>query len=361
MGVAMERSAELVVALLGVLKAGAAYVPLDPAYPAERLAFMLEDAGVCRARGGRRGAGGAGGFGGPVVRVSRERAWPETGTRRRSRARRAGAEALAYVVYTSGSTGQPKGVAVPHRAVVRLVRGHRTTRDAGAGAGLPAARADQLRRLAAGVWGALLNGGAAGGRARREPADAAPRWPTLLRERGITTPLADHRALPPDGRRARWTRCGGLRQLLAGGDVLSVPHGARGAGARRARLRLVNGYGPTENTTYLPRPGTAGRGRVPARRGARLHPHRACRGEHDGVRAGRGVRPCPLGVPGELYAGRRRAGARLPGAAGAHGGALRPRPVLRRVPARGCTAPATACALAGRTARSSSWAASTSR
>ncbi|MES1211149.1 MAG: AMP-binding protein, partial [Acidobacteriota bacterium] len=106
-GVLLERSLEMIVGLLGTLKAGAAYVPLDPTLPAERLAYVKESAGISvvldpaffelpplpGGTGGRVGEGDRGGEG-------------------------PGEAGLAYVIYTSGSTGTPKGVMIPHRGIV---------------------------------------------------------------------------------------------------------------------------------------------------------------------------------------------------------------------------------------------------
>src|SRR5437899_9726029 len=122
-GVALDRSAELVVATLGALYAGAAYVPLDCEYPAERIAFMLQDAA-------------------PAVVVSSDRlaarlprgAWHTLMIDEASGGDALAAEAvggdatpasLAYVIYTSGSTGRPKGVEVTHASLANLVSWHR--------------------------------------------------------------------------------------------------------------------------------------------------------------------------------------------------------------------------------------------
>ncbi|MET0646190.1 MAG: amino acid adenylation domain-containing protein [Pyrinomonadaceae bacterium] len=119
-GVMMERTAEMLVALLGVLKAGGAYVPLDPAYPSDRLAFMLEDsrAGVLLTE--RHLAGALPGVRARVIALDAE--WepisrlgagnPENVTSPSN---------LAYVIYTSGSTGRPKGVQVSHGALVNFL------------------------------------------------------------------------------------------------------------------------------------------------------------------------------------------------------------------------------------------------
>jgi len=121
-GLYLERSLEAVVAMLAVLKAGGAYLPLDPSYPPERLAFMAEDAGAALlvTRGGRGEELAAGGA--KIVDLDRDAeaiaaraaAAPDAGI---------GREDLAYVIYTSGSTGKPKGVMVPHGAVVNFFAG----------------------------------------------------------------------------------------------------------------------------------------------------------------------------------------------------------------------------------------------
>ncbi|HKV09740.1 MAG TPA: MupA/Atu3671 family FMN-dependent luciferase-like monooxygenase, partial [Thermoanaerobaculia bacterium] len=121
-GVCLERSVDMAVALLGILKAGAAYVPLDPAYPRERLAFILEDAGVdvlvTRDRWARR----TGSTGVRVLRPDADRA--AIGLRgTEDLSPPALPDGLAYLIYTSGSTGRPKGVMVSHRNVTNFFAG----------------------------------------------------------------------------------------------------------------------------------------------------------------------------------------------------------------------------------------------
>ena len=120
-GILMQRSTELVVALLGVLKAGGAYVPLDPEYPAERLAFMAEDAGLALVLTQGRLAEAAGGWGVAAVAVDDDWGAVVGADGEVAAGVQVTAENLAYVIYTSGSTGRPKGVGISHRNVVNLL------------------------------------------------------------------------------------------------------------------------------------------------------------------------------------------------------------------------------------------------
>src|SRR5207248_4262876 len=119
-GISLERSLDMVIALLGVLKAGGAYVPLDPAYPQDRLAFMLQDAQVAVLLTQRR----------LIERLPKQTAkmicldtdWGEIARESdKNLSGEATPENLAYVIYTSGSTGWPKGVAIEHHGTVALV------------------------------------------------------------------------------------------------------------------------------------------------------------------------------------------------------------------------------------------------
>ena len=116
MGVCLERSPHHVIALVGILKAGGVYVPLDPEAPVERIRYVLQDTQMAlvltqRAAAGQGERCGRGG-GEPGPRLGSDRA-----AGRRGAGRAAGEEQLAYVLYTSGSTGQPKGVMVERGAI----------------------------------------------------------------------------------------------------------------------------------------------------------------------------------------------------------------------------------------------------
>jgi amino acid adenylation domain-containing protein len=256
-GLCAERSPEMVVATLAVLQAGAAYVPLDPRYPRERLAFMAANAAVSvvLADADRLGlfeglegvrtrllsSGGAeGGSDGPRIHDHDDSDAPPLPAWTPDR--------LAYVMYTSGSTGLPKGVAVPHRAIVRLVR-------PGASPAYARFAADEtflqyapisFDAATLEIWAPLLNGGrlvlAPPGRLSLSELGRAV-------ERGRVTSAwltagLFHRAVED-----ALGSLGGLTRLLAGGDVLSPPH-VRRALAALPGLTVVNGYGPTENTTF---------------------------------------------------------------------------------------------------------------
>ncbi|HEX8695423.1 MAG TPA: non-ribosomal peptide synthase/polyketide synthase, partial [Longimicrobium sp.] len=295
-GLCLERSPELVVATLATLTAGGAYLPLDPELPPERLRWVLADAGarVLLTRSSLRGRvdEAAAGASAAVVCVDAPGAEAEDGPAEAAPGR-ASAEGLAYVMYTSGSTGRPKGVAVTHRNVVRLVKGADYASFGPGEVFLQLAPAS-FDASTFEVWGALLNGG----RLAIHP----PHTPSLeelgdfLAGRGVTTAWLTA-GLFHQMADARPEALAGLGQLLAGGDALSAPHVERVAGLMRGG-RLVNGYGPTECTTfactYTVPPGGVGAGPVPI--GRPIANARAYVLDGD-------FRPVPIGVAGELFLG----------------------------------------------------------
>jgi len=156
-GLMLQRSVDMVVAILAILKAGGAYVPLDSAYPLERLDFMLKDARLQVVITAEAMLDNLPAFWGQVICI-------DTDTELFASASQANptsnvtSENLAYIIYTSGSTGQPKGVSVEQRAVARLVRGANYV-DLGAEEVLLQYAPVSFDASTFEVWGALLNGG----------------------------------------------------------------------------------------------------------------------------------------------------------------------------------------------------------
>ena len=150
-GIYVERSIEMMVGLLGILKAGAAYVPMDPSYPAERIALMLEDS---RARVVVTTTNLAGSLP-PHTRALCIDAGGEAGEADRPHVAMTG-ENLAYVIFTSGSTGRPKGVMLEHRNVANFFDSH----GSGVGDGARRVARDHQHLVRHFGIGAVLDAGA---------------------------------------------------------------------------------------------------------------------------------------------------------------------------------------------------------
>ncbi|MFD5797636.1 amino acid adenylation domain-containing protein, partial [Streptomyces diastatochromogenes] len=232
-GVCLERGVDLIVALLAVAQAGGAYMPIDPAYPVDRIAYMLEDAEptVVLASSGTAPV-----VPGTVVLVDApETAAPGDGAPTAPAVRM---ENPAYVIYTSGSTGRPKGVLVSHAGVASLVAGHVRHLEVGAGS-----RVGQFASAGFDTFGwewlmALLTGATLVVIPQeRRLGEALPRF---LAEQRVT-----HVTLPP-------AVLATLDEESIGADVVLVTAGEAcppDVMARWARgHRLFNSYGPTETT-----------------------------------------------------------------------------------------------------------------
>lgn len=288
-GVCLESSVELAIAFLAVWKTGAAYVPLDPDYPADRIRFLIRDADlrviVTRGSAAERiptdaatlvHVDGTGAADAPSFPVVPEFPSPDD---------------IAYLIYTSGSTGQPKGVPIRHRSVANLIAWHQRTYGV-----TPADRATQIASPAfdACVWELwpYLAGGASvhipPAEARLSPAKLAG-W--LCAEEitlaFVPTPLAE--AMLDE----TWPGRVALRAILTGGDRLRRRPG------RDFPCALVNHYGPTECTVLAtastvpvdgtPGPAAPGIGSPIANTQVYVLDRRR--------------QPVPVGVPGELYLG----------------------------------------------------------
>ncbi|MEV0570423.1 condensation domain-containing protein, partial [Dactylosporangium sp. NPDC050588] len=227
-GLHLERSAELVVAMLGVLKAGAGYVVLDPALPPDRLRFLAADAGIRTV------------LGAPLDGVQCVTPGPLSV----QRSRRAGhPDGLANVVHTSGSTGEPKGVAVTHRGIVNLVTGDHAPVTAGDVVLLTANPSFDTTTFM--VWAALLNGAHLAVVPAGRPLDVGTLRAAIAEHRASVvrlTPALFHLVADADP-----AAFGGVRCLVVGGDVPD-PARIRRVLAAGPPGSLVNAYGPTEIT-----------------------------------------------------------------------------------------------------------------
>jgi amino acid adenylation domain-containing protein len=290
-GLCMERGMEMMVSILAILKAGGAYVPLDLSYPAERLAWMLADAGVAVLLTDGSSPCAHAAADARIVRLGAERAEIDA-CPADDVAGSAAPNGLAYVMYTSGSTGTPRGVAVEHRNVVRLVRGAGYA-DFGADEVILQAAPVSFDASTLEIWGALLNGGRVVLMPGRTP--SVEELGRTIVGHGVTT-LWLTAGLFQVMVEERLDDLRGVRQLLAGGDVLPV-EAVRRVRDRFPSLRLINGYGPTENTTFTcchTVGETWSGGPVPI--GGPISNTRV-------YVLDAAMRPVPIGVPGELYTG----------------------------------------------------------
>ena len=244
-GICMERSPAMVVAMLGVAKASGAYVPLDSEYPRERIAFMIADAGIEVLLTGQGSLDRLPATSANVVCVDRERAALDAMSDANPTLA-GGGDDLAYVMYTSGSTGVPKGVCVLQRGVARLVL---NTNYVQLGRADCVAQVSNVSFDAATfeIWGALLNGARLAGIAKDvllSPADFA----LELEHLGITAMFLTAALFNQVARECPHA-FRTLRDLLVGGEALD-PKWIRRVLESHPPERLWNGYGPTETTTF---------------------------------------------------------------------------------------------------------------
>lgn len=230
-GIHLERSDWLLIVILGVLKSGAGYVPIDTEYPKDTIDHMLAESN-CKALIDEAML--------EEIKIVTAN-WPKEDL-----TAIASPDSLAYVMYTSGSTGQQKGVMVEHRNIVRLVK---PANYAGLSEGeiLLSTGAVAFDATTFEYWGMLLNGGSLIISSKEVLLDAA-QLKSLIRSRGVTmmwfTAGWLNQLVEEDIEVFR-----GLRTLLAGGDKLSAVH-INNLLRCYPLLKIVNGYGPTENTTF---------------------------------------------------------------------------------------------------------------
>nr|WP_281404395.1 non-ribosomal peptide synthase/polyketide synthase [Pyxidicoccus fallax] len=287
----LERSLELIVSLLAILKAGGAYLPLDASYPAQRLAFMLEDAPARLLLTSRALLSKL-----PVSELlpslcieelsldALPTSPPASGVSSRH---------LAYVDFTSGTTGRPKGVAIEHRGVMRLLHGAKYAHLGPEETFLLIAPisfdASTLE-----VWGPLLFGGRLVVFPPQSPSDLELLSTVLQRHRvttlhltaGLFSQVVEHK---PEALR-------GVRQLLTGGDVVSAPHVRRVV--EELGIPVTACYGPTESTLFT----SCWRMTRPEQVGSAVPIGTPIANTQVYLLDG-SLQPVPPGVPGELFIG----------------------------------------------------------
>jgi amino acid adenylation domain-containing protein len=291
-GICIDRSVEMIVGLLGVLKAGGAYVPLDSSYPAERLTFMLTDTQLNIILTQSQLVEKLPTHQAEVICLDSE--WDNIQPYSSANLTcQIDPDNLAYVMYTSGSTGQPKGVSVPHRGVVRLVK---ATNYAILN------EADVFLQLAPlsfdssifEIWGSLLNGGKLVifpphtlSIDEIDQIIQQERVTTLMLTTGLFHLIVDEKI----------DLFKSLHQVLSGGDVLSVRHAQKFLDAV-PNCQLINGYGPTESTTFA----CCHTVTAPVNPNASIPIGRSISNTHTYILDDR-LQPLPIGIPGELYIG----------------------------------------------------------
>ncbi|MFO0758291.1 MAG: non-ribosomal peptide synthase/polyketide synthase [Byssovorax sp.] len=286
-GVCLERSAESVIAQLGVLRAGAAFVALDPAHPAERTAFALRDAGAALLVTQPKLASRLSATGATLIVLDAAGSLLEREPEDAIEGG-AGPEDPAYVIYTSGSTGAPKGVEIAHRGLANLVLWHRRFHGLGPGDRTTLVAAPGFDASVWEIWSALAAGATlvVPDELTRASPQALTRW---LIEQRITqsflpTPLAEVVLAEP------WPEGAALRVMLTGGDRL------RRRPPAGLPFRLVNHYGPTEVTVVATAITVDPSGEGPPPIGFPI--------DNLSTRVlDSRLAPVPIGVPGELYIG----------------------------------------------------------
>jgi amino acid adenylation domain-containing protein/thioester reductase-like protein len=307
-GLCTERSADMAIGLLGILKAGAAYLPLDPAYPVERLQFLLTDADARVLLSQSHLRSNLPAFDGTVVSIDE----PFEADHQHGLSANAGSVGtgdyegsspsdIAYIIYTSGSTGTPKGVLVTHRNLANLCAGVREMIDL-----TPSDRILQFTSLSFDVAAEeIFPAWTIGATVVLRPRGPAPTGAELMRfvgEHGLTVlelPTAYWHEITAELAAAPVPLPASLRAVVVGGEKARSEVAARWHAITGGRAAWVNAYGPTETTVtavaFAPPVGTAPpTGETPI--GRPLANVRAYVLDALG-------RPQPVGVPGELFLG----------------------------------------------------------
>ena len=284
-GICMERSLEVIVAMLGVLKAGGAYLPMDPNYPSDRIEYMLKDSNVAVLLTQEQLIGVLPDVGAKTISLDRE--WEKiAGESNENLGQTTTTDNLAYLIYTSGSTGRPKGTMLNHRGLVNFCQAHIESLKIKSGSRMLQFASISFDASVAEIYTALL-GGAALQLVKYETSLSVIDLTRLLKENKVNTagfPPSMIVMMSPD-------ELPQLETVLSAGEACNkeiINKWSRGR-------RIVNGYGPTEVTV-----------------GASWSIFENLANDIETIHIGRPIlnkqifildeylRPVPMGVPGEL-------------------------------------------------------------
>lgn len=247
-GVVFERTPNFIIAILGILKSGSAYVPIDPDYPDSRIEYILQNSRTALILTEEENSYRLHKLFHPEKIISIDREWPFIiESNKKNMSLNVSSIKRSYIMYTSGSTGNPKGIEIFHRNVIRLVKqtNYIHINDSDIMAHLSSITFDAATFE---IWGALLNGA----RLVILPKDVVLS-PSLLKKQfhkhsistlWLTSALFDHLIDTTP------SLVDGIKNLLVGGDIVS-PHTIKKLIRRKHKpINIINGYGPTENTTF---------------------------------------------------------------------------------------------------------------
>ena len=242
LAVCLDRSIDMVAAFLGILKAGAAYLPVDVSYPADRIAYILQDACVSAVIASPDTAGCVPDGLAPVVILDNEGLEGQSEARRQANA---SPDNAAYVIYTSGSTGKPKGVVIEHRSIVNHVLWMQSRWPMGVGDAVLQCASPSFDASVWEVWNALTTGARlviANTRGYADPGYLA----RCIMDHRVTHALIVPAVLDLLAQHPDFERCTSLRCLFPGGEALK--HSLVQLIRSRRDIEIVNLYGPTETT-----------------------------------------------------------------------------------------------------------------
>ncbi|GAA4316755.1 hypothetical protein GCM10023149_13960 [Mucilaginibacter gynuensis] len=236
----IERGMEMIISILAIQKAGAAYVPIDPEYPEDRIAYMLEDTSANLIVSSKESRDKLSAFNGTIVEIGSKELDKELQKESSSNlSAKPAANNLAYVIYTSGSTGKPKGVMIEHKGLVNLALGQGVILNVGHGTPVLQFASFSFDASCVEIFTTLSNGGSL----------VLCRKDTLLSVDGFKKIIEKHKVelaiIPPSFQQIIENKSGTLKTIISAGEALNERTGRH---IQSQGIRLINGYGPTEIT-----------------------------------------------------------------------------------------------------------------